>query len=95
MSESKHTPGPWFVHVPRTLPEVIARKGAVTICKCRNGSLNDGLANARLIAAAPELYEALRKIDRINGSTGGPEAMVREFKHIARAALARAEGRES
>ncbi len=38
------------------------------------------------------LLEALEKIDAINGSTGGAESLVREFKHIARAALQSARG---
>ncbi len=44
-------------------------------------------ANARLIAAAPELYEALEKIVREHDCTN-PEATVR----TARAALAKATG---
>lgn len=36
-----------------------------------------------------EMVAALRRIDRINGSTGGSKAMVSEFKLIARSLLAR------
>lgn len=68
MSESKHTPGPWIQHA--TL--VYAKDG--NICevgeprksrivhhdKLEIGSAdwNEGMANARLIAAAPELLDA-------------------------------------
>lgn len=38
--------------------------------------------------AIPALVEALRKVDKITGSTGGAPAMVREFKFHARQALA-------
>lgn len=38
------------------------------------------------------LREALEKIVRINGSTRGAKALVDEFKHIAKAALARTGG---
>lgn len=50
-------------------------------------------ADATLYAAAPAMAEALRQITRINGSTGGAAALVREFKFIAEQALAKAEGR--
>lgn len=43
--------------------------------------------------AAPEMLEALKRIVAINGSTGGSEAMVKEFKHLAETAIAKAEGR--
>jgi len=35
------------------------------------------------------LVEALQSIIDINGSTGGPEALVAEFKHVASTALAK------
>lgn len=38
------------------------------------------------------LLEALERIIAINGSTGGPESMVREFKNIALLAVAKAKG---
>lgn len=46
-------------------------------------------ANARLIAAAPDLLAALERIITINGSTGGHKAMVDEFKFLARVAVAK------
>lgn len=51
----------------------------------------DGKANARLIAAAPDLYKALTKIERICGgaSNGTIEA---EVAVCARAALAKVAG---
>lgn len=55
MSELKATPGPWE---PRH-DELVAKDGntvAIFLC-CGGQEVN--AANARLIAAAPELYEAL------------------------------------
>jgi hypothetical protein len=86
MTESKWTAGPWRVGRPLDL-------GSVEISTVVDDTLNllchvdiNGPANARLIAAAPELYEAL-------------DAMVFAHEVIrpmnfdrARAALAKARG---
>lgn len=50
------------------------------------------LEQIRLMAAAPELLDALQRIVAINGCTGGDKALIAEFKHIARTAIAKAEG---
>ena len=58
---NKHTPGPWTVNAYNEI-----ESGAVRICSVdieeTNAGLNggEGQANARLIAAAPDLLEALR-----------------------------------
>lgn len=57
---SKHTPAPWTVN-PKAKTNI--RHGSLTIANC--SSTHDGsrgeeeIANAKLIAAAPELLEAL------------------------------------
>lgn len=57
MSEANHTPGPWVASFTR-LSEVRATNGAV-IAKCQKlTDLTNLQANARLIAAAPELLDA-------------------------------------
>lgn len=65
MSEMKHTPGPWFVE--RQIQNY--RSGATALCITSRGegqvaqtvasivSIDSGKANARLIAAAPTMYE--------------------------------------
>ena len=56
--QPKHTPGPW--NVTRTNTGV--RSADAFLCRIwmlRNGQ---GVANARLIAAAPDLLEALKRI---------------------------------
>ena len=58
---NKHTPGPWRVvedRVPSSL-EVYAGKTAIAEC-WRRADVETEIANARLIAAAPELLAALK-----------------------------------
>lgn len=64
---SKHTPGPWLIN-PHDKISIIGPDG-FTIANCRNSSFHRNApnydrqeANARLIAMAPELLEALRNI---------------------------------
>ena len=60
---SKHTPGPWRVvedRVPASL-EVYAGKTAIAECWRRADALTE-LANARLVAAAPELLQSLQEV---------------------------------
>ena len=71
MTETKHAPGPWrIVELPRDAWNVriwtdesggrhSRMDGSVLIAEC--GGI-DKAANARLIAAAPELVEALREL---------------------------------
>lgn len=105
--KSKHTPGPWKVH-PR---EGMARSyygthvaashystpgvssGRDSVCDC-TGEHQD--ANARLIAAAPELLEALRTLVSRDFAYYGGFVMdcniTMEEVQRARAAIAKAEG---
>ena len=99
MSETKHTPGPWRVAPRSDYPEHAdinvdaGTRGYVALC----GKAGDeeAEANARLIAAAPELLEALREVVacyvvRINGKVDVRRAAALDR---ARAAIAMAEGR--
>lgn len=72
-SESKHTPGPWIVmHGDNGYPSGISAPGDAGIpgavgCIVRNGGIglpssDAGKANARLIAAAPDLLAALEPL---------------------------------
>lgn len=90
---SAHTPGPWFVMEqgfttkpgPWRAPTVYATDDElryIAVCACAdfaNGvNATDNLANARLIAAAPDLLDALEVllIDRVlcaeSATHGGP-----------------------
>ena len=91
-----HTPGPWKAHFEEayfvTGPDLgsvammMNLKGAYGLGGRRSG--DESAANARLIAAAPELLEALRQIVEQHGQwNNGIWAA-----NIARAAIAEAEG---
>lgn len=67
MKTSKHTPGPWNVCTPPSFSEAyrhITKEGDFSvICSIDGrdtGTNAEKNANAHLIAAAPELFEALR-----------------------------------
>ena len=73
---SKHTPGPWAVH--SSYPWIIKQDADVPFCEPDSGlticntmghsnsgffpTPEEGRANARLIAAAPELLEVMRDV---------------------------------
>lgn len=87
---AEHTPGPWTVDTPPDDYLVIRSSEGRHIC-----TSIDCWANARLIAAAPEMFDALREatatlacIDPALQSTIEPSI------EQARAALAKATGRE-
>jgi hypothetical protein len=93
MGERAHTPGPWYtsrkpgsnrmrINAPGWghLAKVVVRmSGSIGDCE-------DGLANARLIAAAPDLLEALKdaRYALYGNGAGNPKID---------AAIAKAEGR--
>jgi hypothetical protein len=109
---SAHTPGPWAVMTNRqgypyqiSAPFSDPRKpgGITDVTRWASISLPsspEGQANARLIAAAPEMLEALKAYDAAMTScwgspddlpSGHPDAA--RCWPMARAAIARAEGR--
>ncbi len=97
-----HTPGPWQVW-KQDACKVQAATGMVIVdfgieCHRLKRGVNEAKANARLIAAAPELLDALRgcvvKYEDFRDSQ--PVDMRRpepDFIKIARHALAKAEGK--
>ena len=88
---AKHTPGPWEVH-PTTLHPAVRSVGTANAAPrriCTAGSMNGSPVdehNARLIAAAPELLEALQFVMTASG-----EQPSTAFEQ-ARAAIAKATG---
>lgn len=86
MGEAKFTPGPWRVRFGN-IGHVAAENGAL-VAKCqRLTGLCNLQANAHLIAAAPELYEALERVIKIIDDSSWCLKLTEE-----RAALAKARG---
>ncbi|PAL21022.1 hypothetical protein [Acetobacter syzygii] len=86
MGETQFTPGPWRVRFGN-IGHVTAENGAL-VAKCqRLTSLCNLQANARLIAAAPDLYEALERVIKIIDDSSWCLKLTEE-----RAALAKARG---
>jgi hypothetical protein len=96
---SGHTPGPWLV--------VVGDDDDITVCAFE-GDPRDGImadivaeilsveneADAQLIAAAPDLLEALRLVLGVVAPEGGGSAFIASgTERIARAAIVKAEER--
>ena len=88
---SSHTPGPWKIWVDNEVRVRTVSTRPKNITKVFNyGDQDTTFANARLIAAAPEMYEMLSKLLKFEGYAFNEcEALV--WKD-ARALLARIKG---
>lgn len=103
MSETKFTPGPW-TYTTGTLVRVMPLGDPNTICGVhKRGVYSERYdpmeieANARLIASAPALYEALENLIEATyyclfGLRGNAECSEDDMYGEARAALAQARG---
>ena len=89
-NHTQHTPGPWRVLEP---DQVRGQEGEfVANCECHRGRLATDRANARLIAAAPDLLEALGwMVETFNAKEIDPMAAFATIEK-ARAAIAKAKG---
>lgn len=100
MSEIKHTPGPWNLH-KHAFACVTSEKMMVANCAVTTSNIEDlqptQMANARLIAAAPDLLEAvaglIRLSEAIRHSVGLGKNQLERIER-AKAAIAKAEGRQ-
>lgn len=86
-STTNHTPGPWRVHAVAGL---IQEANGHSIAAYTGTSQDEADANARLIAAAPELLAALEHLLALNSGCA-PEEEERGWDQ-ARAAIAKATG---
>ena len=92
---TQHTPGPWDRRNMGTPTGPSARHEVTGNGRiiCRMGGLTkEDYANARLIAAAPEMYEFVKLI-AATPTTFGVDRRVPRCVTMARALLARIEGR--
>ena len=84
----KHTPGPWYIDGPAITSHTYHRLD----CIVENV---DTLANAKLIAAAPELLEALEQVlieyDEVDLAYGEPQSFTSAINE-ARRVIAKARG---
>ena len=93
--KTTHTPAPWGIHKQASMVVVGSKGFAVASCGgySYNGTDTEELqgellANARLIAAAPELLEALQNmLDYYGSASANVEALTK-----SRAAIAKATG---
>ena len=93
MAGTEFTPGPWNhnrgdQYVSGFYGSVNARK----VASRPEGLMTDWNADARLIASAPEILEALKKIAE-NDLDGLHMLTPQSMQEIARAAIAKAEGK--
>ena len=96
MNKTNWTPGPWEVQRDSGLRIYITQPndaknrvpGYYAEVRRFTPNANQVEANAKLIAAAPDLYDALELLVDTNDSGGWPSAAI----VIARAALAKARG---
>lgn len=102
---SAHTAGPWAIDWNVSRIDVFSSDAATLIATIRRSTPSDGIdadarANARLIAAAPELLEALRNIVALDPATDsdsgrnewGEAECFDKAQEIASTALARIGG---
>jgi hypothetical protein len=90
MKTAHAAPGPWLVVIDE--PDCVSTAGKKSLIDLRDDEFIDCNtdSNARLIAAAPELLEALEKLIAWD-ETGDPRSEV--CFSLARAAIAKAKGR--
>lgn len=95
MSEVKHTPGPWYVAHRGPENRLICNRD-ITVAEVLDDCHPDAdqeLANARLIAAAPELLEACQALVRAIDCRRTLDEI--EATRAARKAISKATGNQS
>jgi hypothetical protein len=83
----KHSPGPWFIHPTEEPTAIMSGDLYVATCHFVPGWDGGHVPNANLIAAAPELLEALEELF--------DACPIEQFSQLdkARAAIAKAKGK--
>jgi len=109
MADTAHTPGPWEVAYLDHNGQRVVRAEHIEVCTCWHhsvGSIEKEMeANARLIAAAPEILAALKSAaaaigdwSRPTGANGMTSASLSHplmvEQRLAYDAIAKAEGRQ-
>lgn len=107
MSE-RHTAGPWFADVNRSYgfpialtpnipinPMVLGRPINVSVAKVSRDGGQEAIANAHLIAAAPEMLAALRRAALALAFAAESSDAMRDDYEAVRAAIVKATGATS
>jgi hypothetical protein len=104
VSDAKHTPGPWGVydHESSHYPGIESKCGLSVVvwgergefCGVRGRNAAEKNANARLIAAAPDLLEALQELATLPIARNYPEGpcLHRDDMEMVKKAIAKAKG---
>lgn len=88
---NKHTPGPWVVSTNN--PRTVKHASGPVLADCGPMNNSEAFANARLIAAAPDLLAALLHVmPHVGPGYSGKQRY--DILETARAAIAKATGRE-
>lgn len=102
MSDTKHTPGPWYIDPDKptmvldgpyaSAKEIVAQCGAsAKLGIAMHISIASSQANARLISAAPDLLEACRELLRVDDEWhGSVNSEMAHARSMARVAIAKA-----
>ena len=99
--EAKHTTGPWIIDWNVSRLDIFGADETTLVASLRRSSLSQAIdeaarSNARLIAAAPEMYEAIAAIATAMNLGYIPNEILSEGSPILeglRAAIAKAEGK--
>ena len=94
---SEHTPGPWSYTMDKErgwdfkVTDDHGKTAIVSGCGCCDSPWVSCEADARLIAAAPEMLEALENLLKVHEGEGGTQHNAAD---MAQAAIAKAKGEE-
>lgn len=93
MTDTKFTPGPWEVKYKNGETQLLMSDGDIHMCNMHYYPwVPENDADWHLIAAAPDLYEALERAEYMLRQYGMRPEFYREVASEARAALAKARG---
>lgn len=96
MNKQTHTPGPWNRGYGNYVYRGSTQESLIATCMPRNGTLEEletAFANARLIAAAPDMLTALQRFSEAVKHGHYPE--LQGIANDAFAAIAKATGTET
>jgi hypothetical protein len=85
-----HTPGPWSVELTGRVVGIVSRFGDVAMIYGGASADDETLPNARLVAAAPDLLEAVEALEHFVSNSMAHSPRVRAILAVASAAIRKA-----